>query len=209
VANSVSSRVRLLAALPVLLVLCACGTFGPGAKNVMYLSSYSEKTEHGKNFVIVPGVMDARAEDPGFKAVANELAKAVEAKGYTRAASYAEADVVLYLAWRVVEKSIAPAGMPQEATLIPNPRRMLSMEYFREVEVEAVDMPRFWANHPRHIVWKMSVTSKGSSSGMEKAMPFIAAAIAQYMGTSAETFLEVDASFHVHALKSLKPGQRN
>lgn len=202
-------RIRLPAALALLLALCACGVLGPGTKYVMHLSSFSEKTEHGKSFVIVPGVMDARAEDPGFKAVANELAKAVEAKGYTRAASYAEADVVLYLAWRVVEKSIAPVGMPQDAPVIPNPRRMLSMEYFREVEVEAVDMPRFWANHPRHVVWKMSVTTKGPSSGMEKAMPFIAAAIAQYMGTSAEAFLEVDSSLNVHALKGPKPGQRN
>lgn len=208
-ANSAYPHVRLLATLVLLLALSACGSFGPGTKYVMHVNSFSEKAQHGKNFVIVPGVMDARAEDPRFKAVANELAKAVEARGYTRAASYDEADVVLYLAWRVIERSSGPAVMPQEAPLIPNPRRMLSLEYIREVEVEAVDMPRFWSNHPRHIVWKMVVTSKGPSSGMEKAMPFIAAAVAQYMGTSAEAFLEVDSSLQVTTLKPAQPGKRN
>jgi hypothetical protein len=71
-----------------------------------------------------------------------------------------------------------------------------------------VDLARYKAGDSKNVVWKIHVVSRGPLQGMEKAMPYIGAAIAQYMGTSGEVFVEVDDSMNVKPFKPVKHHQR-
>jgi len=201
-------RIHLIAALAALACLLAgCGGTG-GAKYTMHMDAYAEHIPYGKRFVVLQGIMDVKPGDPQFKAAAEELAKAVEARGYVRAASLEQADLGLYLAYRVTESSRAPFDNFHPRTPGFSPERFMFIDYTREVLVEAVDLARYKAGDAQNVVWKIRVASKGPTSDMGKAMPYIGAAVAQYMGVSGEVFVEVDSSFNVHPFKPEKHHQR-
>ncbi|WP_243360603.1 hypothetical protein [Fundidesulfovibrio terrae] len=199
---------RVLALMVLAAGLAGCGGTGGGAKYTLHLDAYAERVTYGKRFVVLQGVMEVKPGDTQFKAACEELAKAVEAKGYQRAASIEEADLGLYLAYHVTESSRAPFDNFHPRTPGLAPQQLFFSEYTRDVVVEAVDMARYKANDPQNVVWKIHVASKGPTSDMAKAMPYIAAAVARYMGTSGEVFVEVDSNFDIHPFKPAKQHYR-
>ncbi|MBI4806087.1 MAG: hypothetical protein HY795_12705 [Desulfovibrio sp.] len=198
--------VLLLACLSA--VLTGCGTAG-GAKYTMHLDAYAEHVPYEKRFVVLQGIMEVKPkETEQFNSAAEVLAKALEAKGYVRAAGLDQADLGIYLAYRVVEDSRAPFDNFRPRTPGIAPQQLFLSEYTREVLVEAVDMARYKAGGSKSTVWTIRVASKGPTSDMGKAMPYIAAAVAQYMGTSSELYLEVDSDFNIKPFKPAKPHRR-
>jgi len=188
--------------------LAGCGSVG-GAKYTMHMDAYAEHVPFEKRFVVLQGVMEVKPKDAQqFKNAAEVLAKALEAKGYIRASGLDQADLGVYLAYRVVEDSRAPFDNFHTRTPGIAPQQLFFSEYTREVLVEAVDMARYKAGGSKSTVWTIRVASKGPTSDMEKAMPYIAAAVAQYMGTSTEAYLEVDADFNIKPFKPAKPHRR-
>lgn len=209
-ASGTSGRARkawpLLAVVLAALTLGGCGA---GAKYTMHLDAYAEHVPYGKRFVVLQGVMDAKPGDEQFKASAEALARAVEAKGFIRAPSVDQADLALYLAYHVTEHSRAPFDTFQQRQGFPlRPPRLIMPDYTRDIQVEAVDMARFKAGDPKNVVWKIHVVSKGPISDMGKTMPYVAAAVAQYMDTSGEVFVEVDDAMNVKPFKPEKHHQR-
>lgn len=189
-------------------LLAGCGSTG-GVKYTMHLDAYAEHVPYDVRFVVLQGIMEVKPKDAEqFKAAAEELAKALEAKGYVRASGIEQADLGVYLAYRVVEESRAPFDNFRSRTPGIAPQQLFISEYVREVLVEAVDMARYKAGGSKSTVWTIRVASKGPTSDIGKAMPYIAAAVAQYMGTSAEVYLEVDDSFNVKPFKPAKPHRR-
>jgi hypothetical protein len=198
----------------VLLVVCfaaalaGCGSAG-GSKYTMHLDAYAEHVPFEKRFVVLQGIMEVKPKDAQqFKDAAEVLAKALETKGYVRASSLDQADLGIYLAYRVVEESRAPFDNFNQGSAVPDPRRLFYLEYTREVLVEAVDMARYKAGGSKSTVWNIRVASKGPTSDIGKAMPYISAAVAQYMGTSTEAYLEVDADYNIKPFKPAKPHRR-
>ncbi|GFK94901.1 hypothetical protein NNJEOMEG_02749 [Fundidesulfovibrio magnetotacticus] len=189
----------LFAAL--LLAVLSVGCFGASGLYTMRLDAYAEHLPYGKRFVVRPGFMDIAPDDKTFLACADMLAKALEPKGYTRAASLEEADLVVYLAWNVSENRHIPAESMPQGFAGHNARLLAFLDYTRELAVEAVDMARFKANLPKNVVWRMYVISTGPTSGMEKSMPYFAAAIAEYAGKSGDVSVEVDSDFTIRPVK--------
>jgi hypothetical protein len=179
--------------------LSACGVIDGGY--TMHLDAYTEHLTYGKNYVVLPGVMDAKASDPKFIAAAAGLDQALAGKGYVKAPDIDHADLALYLGYRVVEESHVPFDTFHKGSVWSHPGQMLSMDYSRDVVIEAVDLARLKAGDPKNVVWKIHVVSKAPTGDMAKAMPYIAAAVAKYMDTSGEVYVEVDDSFNVKPFK--------
>lgn len=205
--SSGSNRAVVLLVLLAVAVLSGCGalTALSGPTYTMHVDAYAEHLPYGKRFFILPGVMDAKAEDPEFKSVAATLAKSLAAKGYVQASSLDQADLGLYLVYRVREDGHARFDTFSQRAVGPTPRALFALTYTREVSLEAVDMARFAVNDPRHVVWKVNVISKGPTSDLEKAMPSLAAAITEYAGTSGEAYVEVDGSGAIRPFKPSRP----
>ena len=184
--------------------LPGCGISGEGY--TMHLDAYTEHLAHGKSYVVLPGVMDAKAGDPKFMAAAEGLTQALAGKGYVKAPDMDHADLALYLGYHVVEEARAPFDTFHKGSAWANPGRMFSPEYSRDVVLEAVDLARLRANDPKNMVWKIHALSKGPSSDMVKTMPYIAAALVKYLDTSGEAYVEVDDSLNV---KPFKPEHRH
>lgn len=201
---------RLLAALAVLaaLALAGCGGTGPGTNYAIHLDAYAEKLDYSKRFVVLQGIMDTPAGDKDFAKAADALAQAMEARGYKRVARLEEADLGVYLAYKVSEERRAPFENFDQGPAGYHPRSLFFLDYTRDVTVEAVDMARYKAGDPRNVVWKMRLVTKGPTGDIQKAMPFVAAAVAQYMGQSTEAYVLVDDSFKVHPYKPKPHGRR-
>ncbi|MFZ5428334.1 MAG: hypothetical protein ACOZEN_15320 [Thermodesulfobacteriota bacterium] len=197
----------LIAALP-LLVLSGCAGSGLGASYAIHLDAYAESVSYGKRFVVLPGIMEMKAGDTDFPKAADTLAKALEAKGYVRAAKLDEADLGIYLAYKVSENDNSPFGNFDQGPAGRHPRQFLFIDYTRDILVEAVDMARYKAGDPKNVVWKIRLVSKGPTSDIHKAMPYVAAAVAHYAGLSTEAYVVVDDSMKVHPYKPEKHGRR-
>ena len=185
----------------------ACG--GPvNAGYTMRLDASAEKVSYGKRFFILPGVTKDRAEDARFRSAADVLAQALAGKGYERVSSLEQADLGIYLGAAVsagnrhaVFSSPYGAGGPQAQ------RTFVFTEYTRELTVEAVDMARYRANDPRSIVWRMQLVSVGATESLEKAMPYFAAAVAHYAGSSGFFTVQVGPDMTVSPV-NLEPRKR-
>jgi len=203
--------IRLAAALAVMIVLAAlsgCGGSGLGANYAIHLDAYAENIPYGKRFVVLPGIMDLKPNDTDFPKAADALAKALEAKGYVRAARLEEADLGVYLAYKVTEHDNSPFERFDQGPAGRHPRQLLFIDYTRDILVEAVDMARYKSGDPKSVVWKIRLVSKGPTSDIQKAMPYVAAAVAQYAGHSTEAYVVVDDSMKVHPYKPEKHGRR-
>ncbi|MFP5239236.1 MAG: hypothetical protein ACLGQW_05330 [Acidobacteriota bacterium] len=203
---------RILA--PLAAVLCVAVLAGCGSsKYTMRLEANAEKVEYGRSYVILPGIMETRAEDPQFRLVAAALDRLLQAKGYARASGVDTAELGIYVEFGVKEIIMSPPiGMggfqsaPQLGFFL-SPNRFRgpeSMErvFSRWLALEAVDFARYKANDPKHVVWSVRVFSKGGSSSLEKAMPFFAAAMDAYIGRRADVMLEVDGKANVTEIHS-------
>ncbi|WP_243438361.1 hypothetical protein [Fundidesulfovibrio soli] len=203
---------RILA--PLAAVLCAALLAGCGSsKYTMRLEANAERVEYGRSYVILPGIMETRAEDPKFRLVAAALDSLLLARGYTKASGVDTADLGIYVEFGVKEIILSPPipmggfqGAPQLGFFL-SPNRFgagESMErvFSRWISLEAVDYARYKANDPKHVVWSVRVFSKGGSSSLEKAMPFFAAAMDAYIGRKADVMLEVDDKANVTEIHS-------
>lgn len=204
----VATRLAALLAALALLALSGCGGSGLGASYAMHLDAYAESVSYGKRFVVLPGIMELKPGDADFPKAADALAKALEAKGYVRAARLDEADLGIYLAYKVTEHDNSPFGNFDQGPAGRHPRQFLFIDYTRDILVEAVDMARYKSGDPRNVVWKIRLVSKGPTSDIQKAMPYVAAAVAQYAGHSTEAYVVVDDSMKVHPYKPEKHGRR-
>ncbi|WP_156920759.1 hypothetical protein [Fundidesulfovibrio putealis] len=205
-----SGPVRAAALLVLLAVASALTGCGPmasmaGPTYTMHVDAYAESVPYGRRFYILPGIMETKSDDAEFKAVAARLSGALVAKGYTHASSLAEADLGLYLVYRVREDGRSQFDTFSQRAMGPTPRPFFVLTYIREVSLEAVDMARFARNDPRHVVWKINIVSKGPTSDLQKAMPALAAAIAEYAGTSGESYVEVDGAGNIRPFKPSRP----
>lgn len=201
---------RLLAALAVLaaLALAGCGGTGPGTNYAIHLDAYAEKVDFGKRFVVLQGVMENPPKDADFAKAADSLATALEARGYKRVGKVDEADLGVYLAYRVTEEHRSPFENFDEGPAGRSPRSLLFIDFTRDVLVEAVDLARYKANNPKNMVWKIRLVSKGPTGDIQKIMPYVAAAVAQYMGQSTEAYVVVDDALKVHPYNPDKRGRR-
>ncbi|MFP5222419.1 MAG: hypothetical protein ACLGSA_09025 [Acidobacteriota bacterium] len=197
----------LAALLAVAAGLCGCGPLASvgGPTYTMQVDAYAESVPYGKRFYILPGIMETKADDAEFKSVAARLAGALVAKGYTQVSSLDQADLGLYLVYRVREDTRAQFDTFSQRAMGPTHRPFFVPTYIREVSLEAVDMARFARNDPRHVVWKLNIVSKGPTSDLQKAMPALAAAIAEYAGTSGESYVEVDGAGNIRPFKPSRP----
>ena len=201
-----NTPLRIFAALAA--VLCAALLSGCGStKYTMRLEANAEKVDFGRSYVILPGIMETRAEDPQFKAVAVALDRLLQSRGYTKAPGVEAADLGIYVEFGVRE-SVGPpmggGGMP--AVPMPGFGRPgglfggfggMERIFSRWLTVEAVDFARYKANDPKNVGWSVSVTSRGNTASLEKAMPFFAAAMDAYIGRKAHVTLEVDSQANV------------
>lgn len=187
--------------------LTGCGPLASvgGPTYTMHVDAYAESVPYGRRFYILPGIMETKADDAEFRSVAARLAGALVAKGYTQSSSLAEADLGLYLVYRVREDGHTRFDTFSQRAMGPTPRPFFVPTYVREVSLEAVDMARFARNDPRHVVWKLNIVSKGPTSDLQKAMPALAAAIAEYAGTSGESYVEVDGAGNIRPFKPSRP----
>lgn len=197
----------LVALLAVAAGLTGCGPLASvgGPTYTMHVDAYAESVPYGRRFYILPGIMETKADDAEFRSVAARLAGALVAKGYTQSSSLAEADLGLYLVYRVREDGHTRFDTFSQRAMGPTPRPFFVPTYVREVSLEAVDMARFARNDPRHVVWKLNIVSKGPTSDLQKAMPALAAAIAEYAGTSGESYVEVDGAGNIRPFKPSRP----
>ena len=175
--------VRPLLAL-VLALASACGGAG-NAGYTLRLDASAQHIPYGKRFFILPGVTADRAGDASFQAVADVLAQALAAKGYERMPALEQADVGIYLSVGVTAGSRHAVFSDLSQGAGPRAQRaFVFTEYTRELTAEAVDMARFRANDPHNVVWRMHAVSVGPTRNMDKAMPYFAAAVAQYAGSN-------------------------
>jgi len=202
-----NGAVVLLVLLAVAAGLCGCGPLASvaGPTYTMHVDAYAESVPYGKRFFILPGIMETKADSSEFKSVAARLSGALVARGYTQASSLAEADLGLYLVYRVREDGHTRFDTFSQRAMGPTPRPFFVPTYIREVSLEAVDMARFARNDPRHVVWKINIVSKGPTSDLDKAMPALSAAIAEYAGTSGESYVEVDNAGNIRPFKPSRP----
>lgn len=208
VLSSGSNRaVVLLVLLAMAAGLCGCGPLASvaGPTYTMHVDAYAESVPYGRRFYILPGIMETKADDAEFKAVAARLSGALVAKGYTHASSLDQADLGLYLVYRVREDGRSQFDTFSQRAMGPTPRPFFVPTYVREVSLEAVDMARYARNDPRHVVWKINIISKGPTSDLAKAIPALSAAIAEYAGTSGESYVEVDGAGNIRPFKPSRP----
>ncbi len=93
-------RAALLLLLAVMgCLLTACG----GPQYTMRVESFVQPVSFGKRYVILPGLMDVKASDQGFQAVAAQLDGMLASKGYVKAESIEQADLGLYVVYGVRE----------------------------------------------------------------------------------------------------------
>lgn len=220
--RSIARALLLMAFLALCGVLCACAD---SSKYVMHVDASAQPVSYGKRYVILPGLMDVKVDDPGFQAVAAHLDGMLAAKGYTKVAAIDQADLGLYLAYGVKERRgegyhtdtgfflegnqgdmpQAPQAGEEVAQLhIPTPRRpaMINARVFiRSLELEAVDLARYRANDPANMVWHISVSSPGSTVSLEKAMPYFLAILSEYIEKKAYVDVRVDSDFNIVAIK--------
>lgn len=204
---SCSNRAVVLLVLLAVAVLSGCGPLASvgGPTYTMHVDAYAESVPYGKRFFILPGIMETKADAAEFKAVAARLSGALVAKGYTQASSLDQADLGLYLVYRVREDGRSQFDTFSQRAVGPTHRPLFAFTYVREVSLEAVDMARFARNDPRNVVWKINIVSKGPTSDLEKAMPALSAAIAEYAGTSGESYVEVDGAGNIRPFKPSRP----
>jgi len=208
-------RFAALAAVLCVALLSGCGT----TRYKMHLEAHAESVDYGRSYVILPGIMETKADDPQFKAVAEALDRLLLAKGYTRAQGVDEAALGIYVEFGVKETMGQPLGAggfnapPQPGFgrpfgLFGGPGGMERV-FSRWLSLEAVDFARYKLNDPRNVVWSVRITSRGDTSSLTKAMPFFAAALDAYIGRKAEVELDVDANANVTEINPPKHHHRS
>lgn len=234
------------------------------SKQVVRVEASGHPARAGAKFLVAPGVMDAKMEDPKFQAVSGQLADLLVKKGYVRVASYDEAELVVYLAYAVkgkVRAGQAPGGgffapaapsvpatsgspatfglwgvrgepaspglhMSAQSEIVtanayqPSPVAgfmgggMFGMgggpmgpevRYDLSFLIEAMDLAKYKKNDPDHIVWQLRVATSNLPDDVAKAMPYVVAAISDYIGKSAFLTLEVDEKMNVNVQRKPHP----
>lgn len=201
-------------ALAACLLATACG---PGARYTMRVEAYSYIPPEGKSFVILPGVMNTRAGSPEFTAVAEPIAKLLVDKGYVRVQEVDHADIGVYLVFDLDKRKDPDGGLfsqDEAGASLPGADSQVAMGFVpgqgfafarptdKTLSIEAVDMARYKANDPKYVLWRVKVVCLRVVDPLPKMMPSIVAALADSIGTSAYTHLEVNDRLEV---KSVKP----
>uniref|UniRef100_A0A7C4AIA9 DUF4136 domain-containing protein n=1 Tax=Fundidesulfovibrio putealis TaxID=270496 RepID=A0A7C4AIA9_9BACT len=211
-------------ALVLILAVALAGCGAAGNRYEMRVEAKASTMAHGRSYVILPGITEARATDPLFQEVAKAMDAVLAAKGYEKAPDVDHADLGLYVAYSVEEMKEStgtpsdygpfPPGGTQPAPGFgpgaygfgPMPIPFVS-DYMRTLSVEAVDFVRYRANDPRHVVWRIQIKSRGPSNSLEKALPFFSTVLSKYMGENADLLIQVDANGDAQPVAIPKPSR--
>ncbi|GAB6036413.1 hypothetical protein JCM15519_09720 [Fundidesulfovibrio butyratiphilus] len=231
-----------------LLCLAAAGCAAP--KHVVRVESSGHPAKVGAKFLVAPGVMDAKIDDPKFQAVARQLAEFLVKKGYVQVTSYDQAELVVYLAY-AVKGSVRPGHAPGGGFFAPMAapsnleaqtatglhlsaeHEMLTasplgssptagfmgggmfgmgrggmgpeVRYDLSFLIEAMNLAKYKKNDPDFILWQVRVATSGLPEDIPRAMPYVLAAISDYIGKSAFLTLEVDEKMNVTVQRKPHP----
>lgn len=248
------------------LAICCLAAAGCApSKHIVRVESSGGPAKAGAKFLVAPGVMDAKIDDPKFQAVAKQLSELLVKKGYVQVASYDQAELVVYLAYAVkgkVKAGHAPGGgffapaAPSARGASTSPatfgvwgvqgnsagpglhlnaeHEMVTMgpaqsspvagfmgggllgggghgpmgpevRYDLSFLIEAMDLAKYKKNEPDNIVWQVRVATSGLPDDVARAMPYVVAAISDYIGKSAFVTLEVDEKMNVNVQRKPHP----
>jgi hypothetical protein len=180
----------LLAMAPLLLLAAGCGS----NSYRVHVEAYSYASPEAKRFVILPGVMDVKPDNTDYQAVTSQLARLMTSKGYVQAPDLGEADLALYVAYDKQKTVQGPHRVWHGIEITPPENWVLT--------VEAVDLVKYKANDSKYMQWRMKTVCYEADPSIVKAMPYIMAAMSDYVGRGGDVNLEVDENLNVKVAKA-------
>lgn len=180
----------LMAMAPLLLLASGCGS----SSYRLHVEAYSYAAPEAKRFVILPGVMDVKPDNTDYQAVTSQLARLMSGKGYVQAPDLSDADLALYVAYNR-EKTVqhGPNRIWHGIEITPPENWVLT--------IEAVDLAKYKANDPKYMQWRIKTVCFEADPSITKAMPYIMAAMSDYVGQGGDVNLEVDNNLNVKVTK--------
>lgn len=164
-----------------------------------------------RRFVILPGNKDIREQDLQFIEFKTYAEKALISRGYVKADNLQDGDLVLFMSYGVSEPQSYQYSYDvpvwYDMGFYPYYRRyrfypgMTGYYYAQRVEnymvyrryltLEAYDMAAYLQQQPPRQLWKITVQSQGQSNDLRLTLPYMVAAMQQYIGSNTQHMVSV------------------
>ncbi len=213
-------RLRM-SALAILLLSTACS--GPQSLRLQSeVDSLAAPEVQGKtHFVILPGNKEVNEQDLQFLEFKSYVEKVLATRGFSKASSLENGDVVLFLSYGVgspeaqyytydvplwmdagyyypyYRRSRFYSGIPAYSQHIES-----YTTYKRYLVLEAYDMAQYRQKKLVQL-WKTSVSSNGTSDDLRLVFPYMAAAMQAYIGSNTGHMISIYIDEHNPLLREL------
>lgn len=177
-----------------------------------------------RRFVVLPGRKDLKEQDLQFIEFKAYVEKVLANRGFTKADSLQDGDVLLFLDYGVGEPQTYQHSYDvpvwNDMGFYPYYRRYrfyptmtpyyaqrteTYMLYRRYVSLEAYDMAAHLQQKNPQQLWKITVQSRGTSNDLRLTLPYMLTAMQPYIGTNTGHMVTVDVDEFNPLLKSLLP----
>lgn len=183
--------------------------------------------QNKRHFVILPGNKDIKEQDLQFIEFKTYVEKALKNRGFIKADTLQDGDVVLLLSYGVSEPQTYQYTYDVPAWngggFYPYYRRywyypmapyyaqriQTYLMYRRYLTLEAYDMAAYLQNKTPEQLWKVNVQSQGLSNDLRLAFPYMVTAMQPYIGSNTGHMVRVDVDESNPLLKSLFNSQPN
>lgn len=215
-----NTRLSMLFAAVMTLTACASGP-APMQIRADVDALASEEAKQKQRYVILPGNKDINEQDLQFIEFKNYLEKALASRGFIKAASLQEGNVVIFLSYGIgtpethhysyevpvwgdvgyyypySRRSRFYSGfgyMPMQGITGYAQRVESYTAYTRYALLDAYDMGPYLQQQKLVQLWKTRVESKGTSNDLRLTFPYMVTAMQPYIGTNTEHMVatEVD-----------------
>ena len=211
------------------LLLTACATSPKPLQIRSDVDALATSDAQGKHhYVILPGTKDVKEQDLEFIEFKTYVEKALSNRGFNKAATPQDGDVVIFLNYGVSEPqtyqySYDVPGWYGFGGTYPYFRRSwyypMSPYYTQRIEtylmyrrflsLEAYDMEAYLQNKTPKQLWKVYVQSQGLSNDLRLVFPYMVTAMQPYIGSNTGHMVTVDVDELNPLLKSLLFSQPN
>lgn len=215
-------RTVLLMIVSLLLVACAT-TPQPMQVHSEVDALATSDAEAKRRFVILPGNKDIKEQDLQFIEFKAYVEKVLGNRGFIKADTLQNGDVVLFLSYGVGEPQAYQYSYDvpvwYDMGFYPYYRRYrfysgMSAQYYtqriatylvyrRYVSLEAYDMAAYLKQQTPQQLWKINVQSQGPSNDLRLTLPYMVAAMQPYIATNTGHMLSVDIDEYNPLLKDL------
>lgn len=216
-----SARYGLILLVSLLLTACATTPEPLRIRSDVDALAISD-AQSKRRFVILPGDKALKAQDLQFIEFKNYVEKVLAKRGFIKADSLQDGDVVLFLNYGVGEPQafqtsydvpvwsgwgyypyyrryrFYPAMSPYYTQRIET-----YMLYKRYLSLEAYDMAAYLQQKTPRQLWKVTVQSRGTSNDLRLTLPYMLAAMEPYVGTNTGHMVTVDVDEFNPALQNL------